>query len=157
MGDEPADFLRSVLLEGQTVDFVAKDLRTLPVKPKAGVFDRPGGRVEENAPERSGDDGKWVGRALVFRHGALRVPADVTLSFADGTRLVRHWDGRGHRQSFDVESASPLVAVEVDPERKVLVDDNLPNGSARRDSPLNARIAERALYLGELFLGALGP
>jgi hypothetical protein len=157
MGDEPADVLRSALLEGQTVDFVAKDLRSLPVKPKAGVFDRPGGRVEENTPERAPDDGKSVGRVLVFRHGSLRIPVDVALSFADGTRLVRRWDGRGRRQSFDVESASPLVAVEVDPERKILLDDNLTNGSVRRDSPVNPRIAERGLYFGELLLGALGP
>ena len=157
MGDEPADVLRSALLEGQTVDFVAKDLRTLPVSPAAGVFDRPGGRVEENAPERPREDGKWVGRVLVFRHGSLRLPADVALSFADGTRSVRHWDGRGHRQSFDVENKSPLVAVEVDPERKILLDDNLPNGSVRRDSPMKTRIAERGVYLGELLLGAFGP
>ncbi|HEX4336027.1 MAG TPA: M1 family metallopeptidase [Polyangiaceae bacterium] len=157
MGDEPADFLRAALLEGGTVDFVAKDLRTLPLTPKAGVFDRPTGRIEEDAPESAKNDERWAGRVLVFRHGALRVPVDVALSFADGSRTVRHWDGRGRRQSFDVESASPLVAAEVDPELRVLLDDDLTNGAVRRDRPGVARIAERGTYLGELLLGALGP
>ncbi len=157
MGDEAADFLRSALLEGGTVDFVAKDLKTLPVRPKAGVFDRASGRVEEHAPKGARNEDKWAGRVLVFRHGALHAPVDVLLSFADGTRTLRHWDGRGRRQAFDVEGPSPLVAAEVDPELRVLVDDDLTNGAIRRDRPSVSRIVERGTYLEELLLGALGP
>jgi hypothetical protein len=157
MGDEPADFARAALLEGGTVDFVAKDLRTLPVRPKAGVFDRPGGRVEEDAPESSKTPARFAGHVLVFRHGSLRAPVDVALSFADGTRTVRHWDGRGRRQAFDVEGTSPLVAAEVDPELRVLLDDDLTNGAVRRDKASSWRIVERGTYLEELLLGGVGP
>jgi hypothetical protein len=157
MGDEAESFARTALLEGGTIDFVAKDLRSLPVRPKAGVFDGPRGRVEEPAPEHGGTPSKWASRVLVFRHGSLRVPVDVALSFEDGTRTMRHWDGRGKRQTFDVESKSPLVAVQVDPELRVLLDDDLVNGAVRRDRPGAARIVERATYAGELLLGVLGP
>jgi hypothetical protein len=157
MGDDAESFARGALLEGGTVDFVAKDLRSLPVRPKAGVFDGPRGRVEEPAPEHGGTPSKWASRVLVFRHGSLRVPVDVALSFEVGTREMRRWDGRGRRQTFDIESRSPLVAVQVDPELRVLVDDNLVIDAVRRDRPGAARIVERATYAEELLLGVLGP
>ena len=157
MGDDADSFARGALLEGGTVDFVAKDLRSLPVRPRAGVFDGPRGRVEEPAPERGDATSKWASRVLVFRHGSLRVPVDVALSFEDGTRTMRHWDGRGKRQVLDVESASPLVAAQVDPELRVLLDDDLVNDAVRRDRPGAARIVERCTYAAELLLGVLGP
>ena len=113
--------------------------------------------MKEPAPERGGPPSKWASRVLVYRHGSLRVPVDVALSFEDGTREVRRWDGRGRRQTFDVESKSPLVAAQVDPELRVLVDDNLVNGAVRRDRPGAARLVERATYAEELLLGVLGP
>jgi hypothetical protein len=157
MGDDAESFARAALLEGGTIDFVAKDLRSLPVRPKAGVFDGPRGRIEEPAPEERGTPSKWASRVLVFRHGSLRAPVDVALSFEDGTGTTRRWDGLGKRQVFDVESASPLVAAQVDPDLQVLLDDDLVNGAVRRDRPGAARIVERGTYAGELLLGVLGP
>lgn len=157
MGDDAESFARAALLEGGTIDFVAKDLRSLPVRPKAGVFDGPRGRMEEPATEQGGTPSKWASRVLVFRHGSLRVPVDVALSFEDGTRTMRRWDGRGKRQAFDVEGASPLVAAQIDPELRVLLDDDLVNDAVRGDRPRATRIAERATYLQELLLGVLGP
>ena len=156
MGDDAADFLRTALLEGGTVDFVAKDLRSLPVRAEAGVFDRASGRTEK-APLDPAHDDKWVSRVLVFRHGSLRAPVDVELAFDDGTRSRRRWDGRARRESIGVESKSPLVAVNVDPDHRILLDDDLTNGSVRRGRPSTVRVVERAVYAAELLLGALGP
>ncbi|HVW25808.1 MAG TPA: M1 family metallopeptidase [Polyangiaceae bacterium] len=157
MGDDAESFARAALLEGGTVDFVAKDLHSLPVRPKAGVFDGPGGRVEQAAPDRAATPSRWASRVLVFRHGSLRVPVDVALTFQDGTRTVRRWDGRGRRQAFDSESESPLVAAQVDPDLRVLLDDDLVNGAVTSNRPGVARIAERGAYIEELLLGVLGP
>jgi hypothetical protein len=156
MGDDAADFLHSALLEGGTVDFVAKDVKALRVRPEAGVFDRASGRTEKDPPEPARET-RWNGRALVFRHGSLRVPVEVALGFEDGTVSLRRWDGRGRRESIAVESTSPLVSVDVDPDHRVLVDDDLTNGSVRRGRPTTARLVERCVYAAELLLGAFGP
>jgi hypothetical protein len=158
MGDEPADFLAAALFEGATVDFVVKDLQSVPARPAAGVFDRAEGRETKDAPEPSGSGQRFASRALVYRHGALRVPVDVELRFADGSRQRKHWDGRGRFAAIDATSTSRMVAAIVDPDDAVLLDDDLTNNRALTSgSGTAARVVERGLYAAELALGVLGP
>ncbi len=152
MGDEPADFLSSALFEGGTVDFVAKDLQSLPARDAAGVFDGPRGR-ETTAQHTHPDD--WASRVLVYRHGTLRVPVDVELFFADGSKTRRHWDGQSRFQAFSARGRSPLVAAQVDPDQRVLLDDDLANNAVGKGA--RARVVERSLYAAELAFGAVGP
>ena len=155
LGDEAADFASTAFFEAGTIDFVAKDLQSLPLRPAAGVFDRPTGRVTTEPPQ----DGPrtWASRVLVYRHGLLRAPVDVELRFEDGSRQRRHWDGSGRFASITAETSTPLVAAVVDPDQRVLLDDDLTNNSVRRPPGSTARITERSLYAAELTLGAIGP
>lgn len=158
MGDEPADFLQAALFEGATVDLVVKDLQTVAIRPAAGVFDGASGRETKETPRHDATAPRFASRAFVYRHGALRVPVDVELRFADGSRQRKRWDGRGRFAAIDAESTSRLVAAVVDPDDRVLLDDDLTNNraisSGRRAAP---RVVERVLYAGELALGVLGP
>jgi hypothetical protein len=45
----------------------------------------------------------------------------------------------------------------VDPERKVLLDDNLLNNAVSREPPGVDRVSERATYLAQLLLAFFGP
>jgi hypothetical protein len=157
MGDEPAELLRAALFEGGTVDFVAKDLQALPARPAAGIFDKASGRETTDPPEASGAPSRWVGRVLVYRHGTLRIPVDIELRFGNGTRERRTWSGRGGWQAIDCEGTSPLVSAVIDPDAKILLDEDLTNNSLTRTTGSTARLLERGLYVAELGLATLGP
>ncbi|NDD63806.1 MAG: M1 family peptidase [Acidobacteria bacterium] len=107
------------------------------------------GVEEESAPE-----GGWKTRVTFRRSGEAWFPADVLLTFADGTRItgfaapgpgdsvtyrfedsrtgeVRAADWPGARRWLRLETSHParLVRVEVDPWRKALLDANLTNNT----------------------------
>lgn len=156
MGDDAAATLHAALFDGGWVDFIAKDLRTTPVSPKAGLFDQGTRRETLEAP-REATGRPWASRVVVYRHGTLRLPVDVELHFEDGTSTRKHWDGYDRWRSFEVEGPSRLVSAVVDPDLKVLLDDDLANNAVTRRPATPLRTVERALYFTELLLGAIGP
>jgi hypothetical protein len=95
----------------------------------------------------------WVGHAIVLRHGTLELPVQVELSFDDGHRERRDWNGEGSRYTVSYEGPAKLVGVVVDPERRVLLDDDLSNNAASSEDRGAPRSLERLLYWSELLLG----
>ncbi|TMQ09538.1 MAG: hypothetical protein E6J90_37760 [Deltaproteobacteria bacterium] len=61
---------------------------------------------------------------MVQNTGALHVPVDIELRFADGSTKQLHWDdrGTGNWERFVVERSSRLVEVWLDPEGKIALD-----------------------------------
>jgi hypothetical protein len=157
MGDDAANTLAAALFEGGTVDFAVRDLQTAPALPPAGVFDRQKGRETVDTPRDGTKADRHVGRALIAREGALSFPVDVAVTLDDDSVIRRSLDGRARWQWIDVDGKSPLRAVEVDPEKKILLDDNLSNNSKRKRPGTSARIFERAQYFVGLVLSVLGP
>lgn len=156
MGDDAAATLHAALFEGGWVDFIAKDLRNTPVSPKAGMFDQGTKRETLEVP-REAKGRPWASRVVVYRHGTLRLPVDVELEFEDGTRTRKRWDGYDKWRSFEVEGPSRVVSAVVDPDLKILLDDDLANNAVTRAPAVPFRTIERALYCTELLLGAMGP
>lgn len=154
VGEEAAEELHAALLEGGFVDFVAKDLRTTRVLPESGIFDRQGKRETKDPPRTSE---RWASRVIVHRHGTLRLPVDVEIHFEDGSHVRKHWDARERWRAFEVEGSSRAVLAIVDPEHRVLLDENLSNNSVSRTPSFPFRTTERALVIAELLLGAIGP
>jgi hypothetical protein len=157
MGDDPANTLALALFEGGTIDYAVRDLQTAPARTPAGVFDRPKGRETIAAPEARAKPDRYVGRALILRDGALTLPVDVALTLDDGSTVRRTLDGRARWQWIDVEGKSPLHAVEIDPERKIILFDFLDKNSKRKRPGGAARLFERAQYWVALALSVLGP
>jgi hypothetical protein len=155
-GDEPAEMLRRALLDRGTADYRVESVDSAPAAEPAGVYDRDGGRSTVARPSRD-EDGAWVGKVIVRRDGTLALPVVIELRFADGSRQRRRWDGQGSWTALDYRGEVPLEAAIVDPDARVLLDDNLLNNSARRGAGSRARLTERALYVSELLLGAFGP
>ncbi len=93
---------------------------------------------------------------MVYRHGTLQLPVDIQLGFEDGTKQVRHWDGSGFTFNVDNLGPSQLVSVNVDPEQRILLDDDRSNNwldTRARSAPL---CRERALYAAQLLLELSG-
>ena len=129
-----------------------RDVQSVARDPHAGVFDEANGRhtvprSEVRPPAR------YVGHAVVLRHGTLVFPVQLELTFDDGHRERREWNGEGTRYTVNCDGPAQLVSVTIDPDERVLLDDNLTNNAASSDDHGTPRSLERLLYLAELVLG----
>jgi Peptidase family M1 domain len=87
---------------------------------------------------RSDKDGeKYRTLAVVRRYGEAIFPIDVCVTFADGTRVVEHWDGVDRWHLYTYTRAQPAVSAEADPGHVLLLDVNRTNNS-RTLEPLDA-------------------
>ncbi len=156
LGERAAETLRLALFERGGVDFEVGMLRNAQLTEAGGVFDREGER-ENRERGAATEQNSWLGAATVWRHGSLRLPVEIELVTADGSRARRRWDGQGEWTTVEHQGQSPLVSVEVDPDRRVLLDDNWMNNAVRAQRGARSRTRERATYAGQLLLGWLGP
>jgi hypothetical protein len=88
-----------------------------------GVFGQGSARktiTEHEAP----DTGTWICEVVVQNTGAIHVPLDIELKFADGSTQRVRWDdrGNGNWERFTIERSSRLVEVWLDPEGKIALD-----------------------------------
>jgi hypothetical protein len=151
LGDAAARNLERALFERGSVDYLVREVRAAPSDPRAGIFDETSGRrtlprSEVRPPPR------WVGRAVVLRHGTLELPVELQLDFEDGSRELRRWDGVGTRHEVSYAGPSRLVGVTVDPGTRVLLDDDLTNNAASNVERGSPRTLERLLYWSELLV-----
>jgi Peptidase family M1 domain len=151
LGDAAARNLSRALYERGTVDYQVRDVQSVASDPHAGVFDEASGRRTIPRSEVR-PAARFFGRAVVLRHGSLELPVQIELRLEDGRRERRSWDGEGTRYIVSYEGTSPLVGVTVDPESRVLLDDNLLNNAASRQDQGAPRSLERLLYAAELLL-----
>jgi hypothetical protein len=159
LGAPIAKNLRAALFEKGWVDYLVEQTSSHPARKPAGIFDKAGKR--ETVPVELGKDAaKFEGWALVARRGTLAFPVDVELVFEDGSKKRVPWDGVGEATRVPYAGGSKLVAVVVDPERKVLLDQDPTNNHAAAGGAPAAgapRVLERLAYWTQLLLQQVGP
>lgn len=137
LGGEAEEALRTALTEPSTVDYVA-----------SAAF---------SEPRADGEPGH-TGYALVRRLGAIRLPVDVLLIAADGATRRARWDARRIAEQIPYEGDAPLAAVVIDPEHRVLLDEDLTNNAVSVSGPSFAwRALEGGAFLGGLLARGLLP
>jgi hypothetical protein len=156
LGVDAASALSTALFARGTVDYLVREIVSAPEPTAAGVFDGPGGR-QNKKPDPPHAVGQYAGRVVVYRHGTLELPVDIELICEDGTRQRSHWDGHGFTHDVDYVGPSPIVAVSVDPEQRILLDDDLTNNWVSSKTVRAPRDFERGLYAAQLILSAVGP
>ena len=155
LGDDARRFLVTALDARGRVNFLVRDVQSAPERPAAGVFDRQSGR--ETVPLPTGPGARYRGRAIIVRQGALELPVEIELIDRAGNRRREHWDGHGSVHVLEWQSDAVPEAVVIDPEHRILLDDNLlDNAASARPSP-PWRTLERLSYGGALALTLLGP
>ena len=148
--------LTQAFSERATVDYLVREISNAPISAAAGVFDGPSGR-DQKKPEAPRAASQYASRVVVYRHGTLQFPVEIELGFEDGSKQLRHWDGSGFTFNVDNVGPSQLVSVNVDPEQRILLDDDRSNNWLCIRSSSAPRCRERALYAAQLLLGAFGP
>ncbi|XXY47815.1 M1 family metallopeptidase [Sorangium sp. So ce269] len=147
VGDEAAEALRAGLFERAWVDYTVDTFQSWPAD---GAAAAPGEGGREAAAYR--------GHAVVRRRGSLVLPVDVALHGDDGSVQRARWQARESVARIPYAGASPLAAVAIDPDHRVLLDEDLANNArrARRDL-LAPAVLSRASFGVGLALTLLGP
>ncbi|WP_437649523.1 M1 family metallopeptidase [Sorangium sp. So ce362] len=147
VGDGAAEALRAGLFEGGWVDYTVATFHSWP----AGDA--------EPAPGEGGHEGAgYRGHAVVRRRGSLVLPVDVALHGEDGGVQRVRWQAHESAARIPYAGASPLVAVVIDPDHRVLLDEDLANNARRADPDLLApSVLSRASFAVGLALTLLGP
>ena len=135
LGADAREVARRALFERGFVDFLAET---------------PESAAEADSDGRSS-------RVILRRHGSLRLPVDVELHFADGRRKREYWDGKAAWTAIDVVDPEPVVAVVVDPDHRVLLDQNLFNNARSVSPKLPWRSISRVNYWSGLALSLVAP
>src|SRR5690606_14749566 len=156
LGAQAAENFEKAIFDRGFVDYVVRGLDSVAKQAPAGVFERLSGR--ERLSETSGVDPSpsFWNRAVIARHGNLQFPVEIELTFADGSRLRRHWNGEGSLHIVQLEAASRLVSVQVDPEYQVRLDSNLLNNAMQQTDPEMPLFTDAGLFGAELALYLLG-
>jgi len=155
LGPSVEHTLVQALDERGRVNFLVREVQSAPERPPAGVFDRASGR--ETVPAASAKARRYRGRAVILRHGELEFPVDIDVFDTAGRRERRHWDGHGPFYVVDFRGDAPLARVVIDPEHRVLLDDDLLDNAAAAEPEPPRRVFERATYVSELLLASFLP
>ncbi len=156
VGEEAAANLEAALFDRAWVDYVAVAATSRRRTTAAGLFDRAGKR--ETATATKSADGGFEGWALIQRHGTLSLPVDIELRGRDGSVERVRWDGRGRSTRVTWTGPSELATAVVDPDARVLLDEDRTNDAVRAAGHAPAsRAFEHALYLAEVGLAAAMP
>jgi hypothetical protein len=135
VGDDAAAQLRAALFDRATVDYAVERFTQAP-----------------------GPAGGYQGHVLVRRRGSLRFPVDVALTFADGTRQSLRWDAAAPAAELPWEGPSELCSAVIDPEHRVLLDDNLGNNAhSRSRSHVSAALLDRLGFAASALLAEISP
>ena len=143
VGEDAATQLRAALFDRATVDYSVADL-TSTDDPERGV--------------PPAEPRVFHGDVLVRRRGALRFPVDVDMIGADGAVQRTRWDAAESSARLPYHGKTRLVAAVIDPDHRVLLDDDLSN-NARRISPsrLSGALLERFSFAVEAALAGVLP
>ena len=79
---------------------------------------------------------------MLFRSGEAVFPVDLLVTFADGSRVREHWDGRDRWKLYAWDRSAAAVSAEVDPDRVLLLDIDRTNNS-RSVAPQTAKAARQ--------------
>jgi hypothetical protein len=130
------------------------------------VFDGAGGRTTVSS-EDAGKKDREIEQAkqqvfesvvVVRRSGGVRLPVEVAFKF-EGQPVERQtWDGRDTTRTFRFERPEKLEWVDVDPDRRILLDVNWVNNGRRiePDARPAAGWTARWLFLLQNLFATLG-
>ncbi|MEO8189078.1 MAG: M1 family metallopeptidase [Acidobacteriota bacterium] len=138
------------------VDYAVEKATSSPAKPPKGLFERDGKLSEGPPPELARVKG-YDSEALVTRRGETALPVEVLLRFDGGKTYRSSWDGEARWKRFRIRGGPRLLEAIVDPDEKLLLDEDRTNNGKRvvPDPRAAARWTARSVFWMQNFLDTL--
>jgi hypothetical protein len=165
-GQDLSPFFAQVIRGTDMLDYDIGSAVVRPVPEPHGVFDTPAGRRTVSQSEARSKDAElakakkqlWETIVVVRRRGEAQIPVDVDVKFA-GKPVERYtWDGRDRTKTFRFVLPEKLEWVEVDRDRKIVLDANWLNNGRRMepDTRVTTTWASRWMFVAQNVLFWLG-
>ena len=138
-GQDWSWYFEQVIRGTDIVDYDIGSARTRPKGAARGVFDEAGGRRTVTASDAAAKDLDaerakkqiYESTVVVRRSGGVTLPVEVSFKFEGKAAERQTWDGRDTTRVFRFERPEKLEWVDVDPDRKILLDVNWVNNGRR--------------------------
>jgi hypothetical protein len=151
VGREAAEQLRLALVDGGWVDYVAGEIHTVKESSPGGFL----GKDENTTPSQTTSE--WISQTHVIRRGTLELPVEIELTLEEGSTQRRTWNGRGDSHRISLKHPQRVVALVVDPDTRIGLDQNLLNNATSTGSVSTPRVSERLSYWAAIMLRFAGP
>jgi hypothetical protein len=119
-------FFDQFLYGTAAVDYAVKSVRVYPVYEKGGLYDKAGSKT---FVESKRVDGMFRSVVQLDRLHDGVIPVDIVVKFSNGEVITEHWDGKDKVHDLIYEKPTRVVSAYLDPETKILLDENLLNNS----------------------------
>jgi hypothetical protein len=144
-GKELGWFFDQFLNSPDKLDYAIGRLRSWEVKKTEGILEGEQGLFEESQRDEVQEQRKmYWNEVVVIRKGELVFPQEILITFEEGEEIREKWDGKERWKRFVYLRPYHLKSAQVDPDNKVLLDDNLLNNSRvlkpKKTSPLKCAL-----------------
>ncbi len=129
-GQDLSWFFGQFLKSPDKLDYAVGRLRSREVKKPEGILEGEQGLFEETEREEAQEQEKvYRNEVVVVRKGELIFPQEILITFEEGEEIREQWDGTERWKRFVYLRPYRLRSAQVDPDNKVLLDDNFLNNS----------------------------
>jgi len=138
-------FFDQFLSSPDKLDYAIGKLRSREVKEPEGILEGEQGLFEETEREEAqAQEKKYRNEVVVVRKGELIFPQEILITFEEGEEIREEWDGKERWKRFVYLRPYRLKSAQVDPDNKVLLDNNFLNNSRvlkpKKISPLKCAL-----------------
>ncbi|MBN1542967.1 M1 family metallopeptidase [candidate division KSB1 bacterium] len=140
-------FLEQAFRSGARCDYAVAEVTSRTPLGEKGFYGSGKDRILKT--EKTADE-SFINRVVLQRKGELTLPVDIEISLENGEILRQTWDGKELWHRIEWSSSVAIQKVEIDPERKIMLDANLSNNARYRKSDSSAALKWSGLWMGWL-------
>jgi hypothetical protein len=140
-------FFDRTFFSSGVIDYAVAEAESAPAQPPRGLFEKDG-KLSPGPPPSLAKARGWESRVTVVRSGDVAMPVDVVLRFEGGAEHRAKWDGEARWKRYRVASGPRLIEAIVDPDEKLLLDNDRTNNGRRTtaDPRAASRWTSRAVF-----------
>lgn len=117
-------FLDQAIYGTEVCDYAVVDISNQLSENKRGIF------ADDSCIEVKDDlKNYYTNQVIIHRLGEMQVPVEIQVIYEDNSIIFEKWDGMGRTKVLDYQDIKKIVSVEIDPERKIYIDQNFLNNS----------------------------
>ncbi|MBT8229382.1 MAG: hypothetical protein KJO50_03920, partial [Bacteroidia bacterium] len=119
-------FFNQVLFGTNECDYAVASIENLEAPSQRGFLNG----TEECEIVESGI-GAFISSVILHRKGEVIIPQEIKITFEDNSSRQYQWNGKERSYEIQIRTDSPISLVEIDPDKKNMLDVNFLNNSLK--------------------------
>lgn len=122
-------FFNQLLEANHYCDYKVVSIENKAQSPEKGFFYAKGQLSYKNEDELNSDLTMYDCRVRLERKGNISLPVTILVSFSNGEQRTEYWNTKTQYLELYYQGTTTIKSVEIDPQRKMLIDNNRINNS----------------------------